>query len=290
LVTERDTGEIKLVSGGKARVVRDLDEVRPAGEGGLLGLAITSDAKTVFAYYTAAEDNRIVAMSWNGRRLGAPEVILRGIPKGIRHNGGRMVVGPDNRLYVGTGEVGQTGLAQDKDSLGGKVLRLTLRGNPAPGNPFDNEVYSYGHRNVEGLAFDDEGRLWVSEFGDQTWDELNLIRKGGNYGWPQVEGRSKTKGLVNPKLVWKPSEASPSGLAFWQGELWMAALRGQRLWEIPLEGDDAKKPMDHYVSDYGRLRAVTPTADGKALLLSTSNTDGRLEPKTGDDRVLRLTR
>ena len=157
LIAERDEGKIVRVENGSASQVRTIDEVDPGGEGGLLGLAITKDEKTVFAYYTAANDNRIVSMSWDGRELGAPKVILRGIPKGFIHNGGRMVVGPDDYLYVGTGESGTGRLSQDKDSLGGKILRLRLDGRPAPGNPFDNEVFSYGHRNVQGLAFDDAG-------------------------------------------------------------------------------------------------------------------------------------
>ena len=201
-----------------------------------------------------------------------------------------MVIGPDGYLYVGTGESGSGGLAQDKDSLGGKILRIRTDGRPAPGNPFDNEVYSYGHRNVQGLAFDDQGRLWASEFGDQTWDELNLITKGGNYGWPTAEGSAKIDGLINPKLVWKTSEASPSGLAYWQGEFWMAALRGERLWEIPVEGTNVGEPKSHFAGDYGRLRSVTVATDGQSLLLTASNTDGRATPEAGDDRVLRVTR
>ena len=175
-------------------------------------------------------------MSWDGRDLGAPKVILRGIPKGFIHNGGRMVIGPDDYLYVGTGESGDGSLAQDKDSLGGKILRLRLDGRPAPGNPFDNEVFSYGHRNVQGLAFDDDGRLMGQRVRPANWDELNLIREGANYGWPEVEGSGKAKGMTNPKVVWRTRDASPSGLAYWQGELWMAGLRGERLWEIPLDG------------------------------------------------------
>ncbi|MFP5283916.1 MAG: PQQ-dependent sugar dehydrogenase, partial [Actinomycetes bacterium] len=222
--------------------------------------------------------------------LGEPREVLTDIPKGIRHNGGRMTLGPDGYLYVGTGEVGNTSLAQDRDSLGGKILRITIDGEPAPGNPFDNEVWSYGHRNVEGLAFDDEGRLWASEFGEQTWDELNLIREGGNYGWPEVEGSGNQDGMINPKVVWRTSEASPAGLAFWQGELWMAALRGQRLWEIPIDGSKAGDPREHFTEKYGRLRSVTVAGNGRDLLLTTSNTDGRADPRRGDDRILTVTR
>ncbi len=290
LVSERDTGKIKRVAKGKATEITQLSAVRPGGEGGLLGLVVTPDENTVFAYFTASVDNRIVSMSWDGSRLGDPKTILTGIPKGFRHNGGRLVIGPDGYLYVGTGETGDESLSQNKKSLGGKILRLRLNGKPAPGNPFDNEVYSYGHRNVQGLAFDDAGRLWASEFGDQTWDELNLITKGGNYGWPEAEGSSKNDGFINPKVVWKTSEASPSGLAYWQGELWMAALRGMRLWEIPVEGTKVEDPKSHFANDYGRLRSVTVSKDGKSLLLSASNTDGRNEVKPGDDRLMRITR
>jgi glucose/arabinose dehydrogenase len=290
LISERDTGKILRVRNDSTSLVRTINEASPAGEGGLLGLAVTRDEKTVFAYYTAANDNRIVSMSWDGRDLGAPKVILRGIPKGFIHNGGRMVIGPDDYLYVGTGESGEGSLAQDKDSLGGKILRLRVDGRPAPGNPFDNEVYSYGHRNVQGLAFDADGRLWASEFGQQTWDELNLIREGANYGWPEVEGSGKVKGMTNPKVVWRTRDASPSGLAYWQGELWMAGLRGERLWEIPLDGSSTRDPIAHFRGDYGRLRTVVVARDGSSLLLSNSNTDGRGDPSPHDDRLFRVTR
>jgi glucose/arabinose dehydrogenase len=278
LISERDTRKIIRVRGGSTSEVRTIDEADPAGEGGLLGLAITKNERTVFAYYTAANDNRIVSMSWNGRDLGAPKVILDDIPKGFVHNGGRMVVGPDGYLYVGTGESGSGRLSQDKDSLGGKILKLRTDGRPAPGNPFDNEVFSYGHRNVQGLAFDDDGRLWASEFGQQAWDELNLIREGANYGWPEVEGSGSARGMTNPKVVWRTREASPSGLAYWQGDLWMAGLRGERLWQIPLDGTDTDDPIAHFRGDYGRLRTVEVAIDGNSLLLSNSNTDGRGDP------------
>jgi glucose/arabinose dehydrogenase len=290
LISERDTRKIIRVRGGSTSEIRTIDEADPAGEGGLLGLAITEDEKTVFAYYTAANDNRIVSMSWNGRDLGAPKVILDDIPKGFVHNGGRMVVGPDGYLYVGTGESGSGRLSQDRDSLGGKILKLRTDGRPAPGNPFDNEVFSYGHRNVQGLAFDDDGRLWASEFGQQAWDELNLIKEGANYGWPEVEGSGRARGMTNPKVVWRTREASPSGLAYWQGDLWMAGLRGERLWQIPLDGTDTDDPIAHFRGDYGRLRTVEVAIDGNSLLLSSSNTDGRGDPSGDDDRLFRITR
>ena len=290
LIAQRDEQKIVRVDNGSTSSVRTIDEADPAGEGGLLGLAITPNEKTVFAYYTAARDNRIVSMSWDGRELGTPKVILKGIPKGAIHNGGRMVIGPDGYLYVGTGESGTGRLSQDKDSFGGKILRIRLDGRPAPGNPFDNEVFSYGHRNVQGLAFDEAGRLWASEFGQNRWDELNLITKGSNYGWPEVEGSGDVRGITNPKVVWRTDEASPSGLAYWQNSLWMAGLRGERLWEIPVDGTKTGDPIAHFRGDYGRLRTVQVAADGGSLLLTSSNTDGRGDPASNDDRLFQITR
>jgi glucose/arabinose dehydrogenase len=290
LISERDTREIVRVRSGSMSRLTTVDDADPAGEGGLLGMAITEDERTVFAYYTAGNDNRIVSMSWDGRELGAPKVILRGIPKGFRHNGGRMVIGPDGYLYVGTGESGDGSLSQDKQSLGGKILKVRIDGRPAPGNPFGNEVFSYGHRNVQGLAFDPDGRLWASEFGQQAWDELNLIQKGANYGWPEVEGSGSVRGMTNPKVVWRTDDASPSGLAYWQGAMWMAGLRGERLWEIPVDGTSTRDPIAHFRGDYGRLRTVEVAHDGMSLLLINSNTDGRGDPTRADDRLFRLTR
>jgi glucose/arabinose dehydrogenase len=289
LISERDTRKILHVKGSKTTVVRTIDQADPGGEAGLLGLLASKDERTILAFYTASDDNRIASMSWDGQRLGEPKVILSGIPKGSRHYGGRMVLGPDGYVYLGAGEGGNASLAQDKGSLGGKILRITFDGKPAPGNPFGDEIYSYGHRNIEGLAFDDKGRLWASEFGENEWDELNLITKGGNYGWPLVEGSGSGKGLINPKVVWRPADASPSGLAYWQGELWMAGLRGIRLWEIPLDGTSTGKPIAHFTGTYGRLRTVMPSRDGSSLLLTSSNTDGRGRPLPGDDKLYRIT-
>ena len=290
LISERDTGKILRADGSATKLLRTVEDTAPSAEGGLLGLAITADERRVFAYYTGAEDNRIVAMSWNGRSLGEPEVILDGISKAGVHDGGRMVVGPDGHLYVGTGDAAESERAQDKSSLSGKILRVTVNGQPAPGNPFGNEVFSLGHRNVQGLTFDEEDRLWASEFGRQDWDELNLIEKGKNYGWPRVEGSGEGDGLTNPKVVWKTEEASPSGLAYWQGNLWMAGLRGERLWQIPVDGTDTGDPVAHFQGEYGRLRTVVVSNDGQSLLMTTSNTDGRGDVQDGDDRLLQIRR
>jgi glucose/arabinose dehydrogenase len=150
---------------------------------------------------SARRDNRIVRMRWHHGKLGPKHVIYQGIPRGLHHNGGRIGFGPDGMLYATTGEPGKGRLAQKLHSLGGKVLRMTPQGKPAPGNPFKRSVvYSYGHRNVEGLAWDGAGRLWATEFGEHAWDELNLIRAGHNYGWPIVEGHSHR--FTDPKAVW----------------------------------------------------------------------------------------
>jgi aldose sugar dehydrogenase len=196
----------------------------------------------VYAYITSDSDNRIVRMLYDekkpaGSQLGAPDTIFKGIPKGVNHNGGRIAFGPDRMLYAGTGESGEEGLSQDKESFGGKILRMTPDGQPAHGNPEpDSVVYSYGHRNVQGLAWDADERLWAAEFGQNTWDELNLVEPDKNYGWPMVEGRGGESGYVDPVEQWTTEEASPSGIAYAKGSIWMAGLRGERLWRIPLDG------------------------------------------------------
>jgi len=292
LVGSRNTGVISVLGAGDAELteVRRID-VRAEGESGLLGLASTRDEATVFAYFTTDHDSRVVAMSWDGATLGEPTVIVDGIPGGETfHQGGALALGPDDFLYVATGDNGAPGSAQDRDSLSGKVLRYDLDGTPATGNPFGTAVYSYGHRNVEGLTFDDDGRLWASEFGQNTWDEVNLVEAGSNYGWPEVEGTGGGDEYVDPVAVWRTEDASPSGITYWDGSLWMAALRGQTLWEIPVDTGPAQDPVPHLAGDYGRLRNVVVATGGDALWLATSNTDGRGEPATDDDRILALTR
>ncbi|MFI5797205.1 PQQ-dependent sugar dehydrogenase [Streptomyces sp. NPDC051677] len=299
LVASRDEGKITRVDEktGRKTELGEVPGVSAAGEGGLLGLALSPDYASdhmVYAYFTSASDNRIVRMLYDTKRpsgdqLGAPDTVFKGIPKGMIHNGGRIAFGPDGMLYAGTGESGDRGLAQDKKSLGGKILRLTPEGEPAPGNPFpDSPVYSYGHRNVQGLAWDSEQRLFASEFGQATWDELNAIEPGADYGWPAAEGKSKDAKYRNPIAQWPTDDASPSGIAYAEGSIWMAGLKGQRLWRIPLKGTAASAdPQAFLKGEYGRLRTVV-SAGGDKLWVTTSNTDGRGDPKTGDDRILEL--
>jgi glucose/arabinose dehydrogenase len=289
LVNERDSGRVLHITDGKVSTVGRVDQTRARGEAGLLGLAVspTYDADhRVFVYTTTEDDNRVLRMTFDGTRLGRPTAILTGIPHGFVHDGGRLAFGPDGYLYVSTGETGNGALAQQEDSLGGKILRITQDGKPAPGNPDPaSPVWTLGHRNVQGLAFDAAGRLWASEFGLDTWDELNLIEKGTNYGWPIVEGRSTQSRFRNPQVVWHTDEASPSGLAFLDGHLWLASLRGERLWRVDVSGRRASHPVDFFVGKYGRMRTVVVAPDGN-LWVTTSNRDGRGDPAPGDDRIL----
>ncbi|MEO6206173.1 MAG: PQQ-dependent sugar dehydrogenase [Mycobacteriales bacterium] len=278
LVTERDSKRVLRVpaAGGPAVEVRRITEAAPRGEGGLLGIAISPTYATdgfVYVYVTTATDNRVVRFTLDG----PVESVLTGIPRGAIHNGGRITFGPDGQLYIGTGDTGNKALAQDDDSLGGKILRLV------PGA--EVEVFSKGHRNVQGLAFDSRGRLWATEFGQNTYDEVNLVSAGDNGGWPIVEGKGTGGGrFAEPFLTWRPEEASPSGAAIVGDDLWVAALRGKRLWRVPLSGTT---PTPLLVGEYGRLRAAGKAPDGSLWLL-TSNRDGRGEPLPTDDRILRL--
>lgn len=289
LVTERDSARIlELKADGQTVERRKLADVRPTGEGGLLGIAVSpkyANDGYVYAYYTTETDNRITRF----RLDNTPEqVLLLGIPKASNHDGGRLAFGPDGLLYVTTGDAGDKDLAQDGESLAGKILRLNPDGSIPSDNPSSiSPMYSKGHRNVQGLAWDEQGRLWATEFGQNTTDELNLIEPGKNYGWPDCEGRCDKDGMTNPAATWPTSDASPSGLAFWNGDLYMAALKGKRLWRIPVNGAGAGKPEALFNDTFGRLRAVVTTPTG-ALWISTSNRDGRGEPKPNDDQILSI--
>lgn len=291
VVTERISGRVlEVTPDGALTRLGSLAGAVPEGEAGLLGVAVSPEFdtdRTLFFYLTTGTDNRVVSARLDGSDLGEPSVVLDGIPRGFIHDGGRIAFGPDGFLYVTTGETGNPELAQDPSSLAGKILRITVDGAPAPGNPDPaSPVWSLGHRNVQGLAWDDEGRLWASEFGDSDWDELNLIEKGGNYGWPRVEGAGGGPDFIDPQLVWPVDQASPSGLAYADGHLWMAALRGQRLWRIKVSRSGrAVRPAAYFTEDYGRLRTVSTAPDG-LLWLTTSNRDGRGDPTPADDRII----
>jgi glucose/arabinose dehydrogenase len=298
LVTERDSGKLLRVSpSGDVREIQTLPE-GGSGEGGLLGVAVSPDYEEdryVYAYYTTEVDNRVVKF-----RMGeTPEPILTGIPANTFHDGGRIKFGPDGMLYVSTGDAGHSEDSQNRDSLGGKILRLEPDGSIPPDNPFPgNPVYSYGHRNVEGLAWDSEGQLYASEFGASTWDEVNRIEAGQNYGWPAVEGRGgEDQGYVDPITVWPTSEASPSGAEImvegavpqWEGDLFVAALRGERLWRLELnDGGEVVHREKLLDGEVGRVRDVIQAPDG-SLWISTSNHDFYGSPLSEqDDRILRL--
>ena len=289
LVSERDTGRIVRIAedGSQAEATR-IDQAAPDGEGGLLGIAVDTTGTWLYAYVTTAEDNRVIRMPLEDLG-GTREDIVTGIPKAGIHNGGRIAFGPDGMLYVATGDAGQPELAQDPASLAGKILRIDPEGAVPEGNPVtDSPVWSLGHRNVQGLAFDAEGRLWATEFGSKDADELNLIEPGANYGWPAVEGTGGDPAYVNPQAQWSPTSlASPSGLAIVDDVAYVASLRGEVVWQVPLVGDRAATPIALDLGDLGRLRTVEALPDG-SLWLMTSNTDGRGDPRDADDRILVL--
>jgi glucose/arabinose dehydrogenase len=291
LIGERDSFKVfaATLDGKKTEIGTVPNVVTTGGEGGLLGLAVSrQNDQDVFIYHTAADGNRIAKMTYKDGKLDGYTELVTGIRKNRFHNGGRIAFGPDGYLYATTGDAQQENLAQDKNSLNGKILRMTTAGKPAPGNPFGSLVYSYGHRNPQGLAWDSAGRLWEAEFGNSKADELNLIKPGLNYGWPTCEGDCNTSGMTNPKRTWGVSEASPSAIAVVNDVVYMAALRGQRLWRIPLAGENAGAPQAYYVSQYGRMRTVMKVPGANALWLSTTNSDNNGRKPPGSDKIFRV--
>ncbi|MFD9888653.1 PQQ-dependent sugar dehydrogenase [Amycolatopsis sp. NPDC059027] len=271
LFTQKDAKKISRIDkSGKVSDVQTIPGVSVTKEAGLLGLAVSpkyAQDQTVFIYYTTASDNRVAKL-----KLGqSPTPVLTGIPRGTQfHQGGRIKFGPDGFLYVGTGDAKNGDNAQNKDSLGGKILRITPDGKAAPGNPFGSPVYSYGHRNVQGLTWVGN-QLYASEIGDSKVDELNKIEPGKNYGWPKCEGKCSVAGMTNPVNQWPTSEATPSGIASYKGKLYMAALKGGT-YKLDTAGKGGKvytnlgRTRDEVAGPDGQLWVVTPggiyTADG----------------------------
>ena len=298
LVTSRNTGAVLLLSDTGTAVLTgpgadELTGTAFGGEGGLLGVAVSPAFETdrlVYLYRTMPDGNQVVRAELDAlaASLAPLQVVIGGIPAAGNHNGGRIAFGPDGLLYVATSDAVNPAFAQDPGSLGGKILRLTADGAPAPGNPTEGSpVWSLGHRNVQGLGWDPDGRMFASEFGQSTFDELNLIEPGANYGWPEVEGMGGGPGFVEPLVTWSTADASPSGIAVTPDGVYLAALRGARLWWVPFAGDGVGEATPFLTGELGRLWNVVLGPDG-ALWILTQNTDGRGTPQPGDDRLLRM--
>lgn len=288
LVSERDTNRIvEVLADGGTREAGVIAGITNGGEGGLLGLAVDGEDR-LYVYSTGEDGNRVERYPTTGEPggigLGPGTTILSGIPSAGNHNGGRIAFGPDGMLYAGTGDAGDPAAAQDPGSLAGKILRMTPDGTAPADNPFAGSlVWSLGHRNVQGLAWTSDGTMLASEFGQSTWDELNVIEPGCNYGWPVVEGMAGDPAFCDPVQGWRTGAASPSGIAVAGGAVFVANLRGEVLRMVPL-GDPAAHE-DVYQSAFGRLRDVAEGPDGRLWFL-TNETDGRGSPAAGDDRLL----
>ena len=286
-VSERVSGRILRVppGGGEAQPVGQLTVRKGTREGGLLGLEASPTFERdglLYAYYTDVDGNRVVSLAWDGKALGAERMILDGIPASVIHDGGRIRFGPDSLLYIGTGDANMRSTSAELTSLGGKILRVAPDGSPAPGNPFGSTVFSYGHRNVQGLAWDSHGRLWASEFGPERNDELNLISAGADYGWPEVTGTAQSGRSVPAAFVWSSTaDASPSGIAVLDDVAYVSCLRGERLWRVPLPGPgytpDGSGTLpgatEHFRGQFGRLRDVARVPGKKELWLLTNEGD-----------------
>ncbi|GGI90391.1 PQQ-dependent sugar dehydrogenase [Legionella impletisoli] len=295
LITERP-GQLTQV--GKMTKTQTIPRVAQVGEGGLLGMALDpefSQNRLLYLYRTTRKQgellNEIVRYRYDSHGVLSDEtILLTNIPAARFHNGGRIAFGPDGYLYVTTGDALSKNSAQNKHSLAGKILRLTKDGQPAPKNPFNSPVYSYGHRNPQGLAWDNQGQLWETEHGESAHDEINLIKPGKNYGWPVIQGDETKPNMVTPVLNSGKNETwAPGGAIIMNDDLFFGGLRGQTLYQATLNPNKQtiQTLIGHYRKQFGRIRHVVKGPDGY-LYFMTSNRDGRGWPQKKDDRILKV--
>jgi glucose/arabinose dehydrogenase len=296
LVTERPGRLSKIAT---SRQVIPIAGVEHVGEGGLLGLAVHphfTQNHWIYLYLTTQSEggliNRVERYQLVNSQLSDRKVVLDGIPGASFHDGGRLAFGPDGLLYITTGDAGQESNAQDPQSLAGKILRVGDDGSIPTGNPFANPVYSWGHRNPQGLAWDRAGRLWATEHGrsgiQSGLDEINMIMRGHNYGWPIIQGDEQQADMDKPVVHSGPRETwAPAGAAIWGDSLFFAGLRGESLYEAKLQDGRVEGVVAHFYQQFGRLRVVALGPDNY-LYLATSNRDGRGSVQTGDDKIFRI--
>jgi len=297
LVTERSGKLLKI--GSETKVIKEIEGVKHIGEGGLLGLTLHPNFSVnnfIYLYSTTQDSNgitnRVERYRFSNDTLSERKVVLEKIKGSSNHDGGRIAFGPDRYLYITTGDAESPNLAQDKNSLNGKILRIKDDGSIPEDNPFGNAVYSLGHRNPQGLAWDKNGTLWETEHGPsgiQTGnDEVNLITKGGNYGWPTIKGNQTKEGLIPPIIESGSKDTwAPSGMAYYNGSLFFSGLRGEALYEVKIRNGNNLDLFTHFKQEFGRIRAVVLGPDGY-LYLSTSNRDGRGQVREGDDKIIKI--
>ncbi|MDF2557628.1 MAG: glucose sorbosone dehydrogenase [Bacillales bacterium] len=305
--TERN-GFIKVIEKGKKQPKTLIKFESPfvmVGEGGLQGLVLHPDFESnhyLYTYYTYQDNkqlfNRVVRLIKENEKITIDQVLLDRIPGRDHHNGGRLKIGPDKKLYITTGDAGNAMLAQDLTSLAGKILRINLDGSTPLDNPFaKSPIYSYGHRDPQGLSWDINNRLYEAEHGEIGHDEINIIQKGANYGWPIIQGDQTFSGgnkMLKPLIHSGEETWAPSGIAYikqgpWRGKLLVANLLGQQLLAFTFNEDgtilDRKEVL--LKNKYGRIREVIQSKDG-SIYITTSNMNGRGKPNPGDDKILRL--
>lgn len=291
-ITERPGAIVKVEAEEETRQEVELsNDLATAEEAGFMGFVLAPDfekTKQAYAYYTYTNEkgqfNKVITLILEGDQWTEESILLDQIPSGPYHHGGRIKIGPDDMLYVTVGDALNENLAQEQDALAGKILRMNLDGSIPEDNPFENSyVYSYGHRNAQGLAWLPDGTLYASEHGNQANDEINRIEAGENYGWPLIEGTQEQEGLVSPEFTSGSDQTwAPSGMTQFENKLYVAGLRGNAVFVFDL----ATGEVQEVLTDFGRIRDVYIEKDH--LYFITNNTDGRGNPEEADDKLYRI--